>query len=119
MDKRRSQQHTATARPSESNAIEIERASLLVLDGPDSGTVLDLAHGTAVNDRTLIAGLAGIEALLAEPPADEGALARMIGWEVGWVLPDESDAGARAWLRSLADMLREELGDRAPPARGT
>lgn len=48
MDKRRSQQHTATARPRESEKTIIEDASLLVLDGPDSGAVLELALGTHV-----------------------------------------------------------------------
>ena len=63
---------------------------------------------TAVNKRTLLAGLAGIEGLLANPP-QEGVLARLVATDAGWVLDDPSDSGAREWLKGIGQMLREEL----------
>lgn len=67
---------------------------------------------TTINTRTLEAGLAGMEGVLANPPP-EGTLAQIIAWEVGWVLADESEESARAWLRELADMVRKHLGKSA------
>jgi hypothetical protein len=69
----------------------------------------EIARMTRVNTRTLEAGLAGIDAILANPPEEEGVLARLVGWEAAWVLEDESDAGAVAFLRQLAEMLRRHL----------
>ena len=62
-----------------------------------------------INTRTLREGLAGIEGLLANPPAEEGVLARLAACDAGKVLDDPSDAGAKAWLQEIAGMLREEL----------
>lgn len=77
----------------------------------------DVARMMKVNTRTLIAGLLGIEGLLADPPKKEGTLAQLVSWEVGWVLADGSDAAVKSWLRDLADMLRRHLGDVVPPDR--
>ena len=65
-----------------------------------------------VNTRTLKAGLAGIEGLLANPSIEEGVLASLAARDAGKFLADPSDAGAKAWLQEIAWMLREEL-DRA------
>ena len=62
-----------------------------------------------VNTRTLEQGLAGIEALLADPPPP-GALARLVANEGNWVLDDPtSDVAAAAFLRQLADLVRDVL----------
>lgn len=54
--------------------------------------------------------LAAIESVAANPPTD-GTLARLVGWEANWVLDDPSDAGAAAFLRKLAEMLRSVLDE--------
>ncbi|MFI7602925.1 hypothetical protein [Actinoplanes sp. NPDC049681] len=61
-----------------------------------------------VSTRGLDQELAAVESVLAEPLPD-GTLARLIGWDANWVLDDPSDAGAAAFLRELADMIREVL----------
>lgn len=66
--------------------------------------------------RTLMAGLVGMEALLADFPTEPGTLENLVAWEVGWVLDDPSDEGVKRWLHELAQMLREHLGDQAPPS---
>ena len=48
---------------------------------------------------------------LADPPGADGELARLVGWEGNWVLDDPSDAGAARFLRELAVMLREVIGE--------
>lgn len=63
-----------------------------------------------INKRTLYAGLAGIEGLLAHPPDKPGVLSHLVAYDANWVLDDPSDAGAAAWLKQLAEILREELG---------
>lgn len=65
----------------------------------------DIARMAKINQRTLIAGLNGIRGVLAEPMDPDARLARMIALEVGWVLDDESEAGARAWLGELETIL--------------
>ncbi|WP_428266924.1 hypothetical protein [Haliangium sp.] len=71
----------------------------------------EIAHMVTINPRTLHAGLAGIEGLIANPPAEEGTLSQLVAWEIGWVLDDPSDAGALSWLGELAKLLRKHLGD--------
>jgi hypothetical protein len=62
-----------------------------------------------INTRTLEQGLAGIEGLLDDPPPP-GTLARLVANEGNWVLEDPtSDAAATAFLRPLADLLRDVL----------
>ena len=70
----------------------------------------DIAYMARVNRRTLVAGLRGIDAILAGLPLDEGVLTRLVAWETGWVLKDETDTGAKAWLNELRDILRKHLG---------
>lgn len=69
----------------------------------------EVARMAQVNTRTLDSGLAGIEDLLEDPPAEEGVLARLVGWDASWVLEDETDVGAAAFLRQLAAILRRHL----------
>lgn len=75
----------------------------------------DLRRRAANNPRGLIQGLNGIEAVLANPPAEEGVLSDIVAWEANWVLDDPSDEGAKQWLREVAEWVREALGDKAPP----
>jgi hypothetical protein len=49
--------------------------------------------------------------VLADPPKEPGALARMVAWEGNWVLDDPSDAGAARFLGDLAQTLRDVLNE--------
>ena len=71
-----------------------------------------LTSQTADNPRT---GLAGVEGLLANPPAKQGILFDLVAWDANWVLEDPSDEGATVWLREVAEMVRGVLGDKQPP----
>ncbi|WP_433302081.1 hypothetical protein ACQP2F_08020 [Actinoplanes sp. CA-030573] len=54
--------------------------------------------------------LTALETVLATSwPA--GTLAQLVGWDGNWVLDDPSDVGAAVFLRGLADMLREVIGE--------
>lgn len=55
--------------------------------------------------------LAGLEAVLADPPPAEGTLAHLVGWTGNWVLDDPSERGAAAFLAELAEMLREVIAE--------
>jgi len=74
-----------------------------------------IASLAAFNPRSILAGLAGVEGLLADPPAEPGVLSDLVAWEANWVLDDPSDEGAKVWLREVAEMVREVLGDKQPP----
>lgn len=63
----------------------------------------DIDRMSQINTRTLHKGLAGIEKLLASPPAESGTLSRLVAREVGWVLKDESDKGVKIWLGNLSE----------------
>ena len=78
-----------------------------------------LAKRTSLNSRSVLAGLAGIEGLLAAPPAERGVLFEMVTWDANWVLEDKTDEGAKVWMREVAEMVREVLGDKQPPRRST
>lgn len=56
--------------------------------------------------------LTALDAVLADPPADD-TLVRIIQFDAGWELDDPSNAGAIAFLREQADMLRAVI-ERAP-----
>jgi hypothetical protein len=73
-----------------------------------------IARLAAVNPRSIVRALQGIEALLADRPTD-GTLARLVAWDGNRALADHSDVGAAAWLRELAASLRSVLGDHQPP----
>ncbi|WP_084598774.1 hypothetical protein [Actinoplanes subtropicus] len=53
--------------------------------------------------------LHALEAVIADPPTEPGALARLVAWDANWVLDDESDPAALAFLREVAQMLREVI----------
>ncbi len=65
--------------------------------------------------RSVLEGLAGIELLLADPSVEQGTLSDLVAWQANWVLDDPSDEGAKVWLREVAEMVRELLGDKQPP----
>lgn len=71
-----------------------------------------------VNIRPLLAGLTGIEALLSNPPTEKGVLSHLVAYDANWVLDDPSDEGAKVWLREIAELIREVLGDKQPPRPG-
>ena len=77
----------------------------------------DVRRMVARNARSIIAGLLGIEGILADPPDVAGTFSHLIAYDANWVIDDPSDEGAKIWLSSLATLLREELGDKAPPRR--
>jgi hypothetical protein len=68
-----------------------------------------------INPRTILSGLAGLESLLAHPPAEEGVLSRLVAVEANWPLNDPSDEGAMEWMRQMVALIRDTLGDRQPP----
>lgn len=68
----------------------------------------DVADMLTVNARPILEGLAGIEGLLENPP-EEGELLMLVAYDANWVLEDRSAEGAKAWLRELGQVLREEL----------
>ena len=78
----------------------------------------DLQELAQVNTRSIHRNLTAMEALLAQPPSPPGTLARLVGWEGNWVLDDPSDAGAAAFLRDLARLLRAVI-DEAESQRAT
>lgn len=70
-----------------------------------------LERRIALGSRGVQTYLAALDALLADPPAD-GTLAQLVAWDANWVLDDPSDKGAVAWLRDVARMIRDALGDK-------
>ena len=68
----------------------------------------DVAYMLTVNARPILEGLAGIEGLLENPP-DERDLLVLVAYDANWVLEDRNAEGAKAWLRDLGQVLREEL----------
>lgn len=74
-----------------------------------------LTKRAALNPRSVLAGLVGVEGLLAYPPAESGVLFEMVAWDANWVLEDKTDDGAKAWMREVAEMVREVLGSKQPP----
>ena len=67
------------------------------------------------NVRSSQRDLWALEQVIADPPAEPGALSRLVAWDANWVLDDESDEGALQFLREAAQMLREVI-DSAPPS---
>jgi hypothetical protein len=84
------------------------RAHFADADSFDEATA-DLRRLAAVNTRSLERNLVALDAVLADPPAD-GSLATVVAVDGNWVLDDPSDAGARAFLREVADLHRAILG---------
>ncbi|QYN38801.1 hypothetical protein K1T35_17290 [Pseudonocardia sp. DSM 110487] len=71
----------------------------------------DLRRLAAVNTRSLKRALRAFDAILAEPQSP-GLLSWLVAWDANWVLDDEtSDEAAAAFLRQLADILREVLAE--------
>lgn len=79
----------------------------------DAGTLEEVRRSVAdmlaINTRTVEEGLAGIEALLADPPAEAGTLLSLVAYDANWRLEDHTDEGAKRWLEEMARLLREEL----------
>jgi hypothetical protein len=95
-------------------AIEVVRDFLgfKVADAESLDEIRDGLRQTArVSTRKLRRELAAFEAVLADPPKEPGALARMVAWEGNWVLDDPSDAGAARFLGDLAQTLRDVLNE--------
>ncbi len=55
--------------------------------------------------------LAAVEAVLADSGVHD-QLGRMVAWDANWVLEDPSDEGARHFLETVAEMLRDIVGRR-------
>lgn len=79
--------------------------------GSLDGLRADLRRVAQTSTLSIRQDLAALEALLAGPPLEPGALTRLVAWEGNWVLDDLTDAGAAAFLRSLADLLREVIDE--------
>lgn len=68
----------------------------------------ELARDVPRDPVRLRRALDGMEVVLAEPQPD-GTLAYLVAVDGNRSLADPSDAGAREYLRQLADVLREAL----------
>jgi hypothetical protein len=68
-----------------------------------------LTRMAAINQRTILQGIAGIEALLENPPSEEGTLANLVAWEANWVLEQPDDEGAKDWLRTILQLAKDVL----------
>ena len=62
----------------------------------------------------LISDLKALEKLLSTPQ-EKDVYAKLVAWDFNWSLDDPSDESAKAHLQKLADMMRQALGDLAPP----
>jgi hypothetical protein len=67
--------------------------------------------------RWLKLDMQALDAVLAEPQPP-GVLAELVAWVANWRLDDPSDEGARAFLRQIADVLREVLAEAEQRPRG-
>jgi hypothetical protein len=74
----------------------------------------DLANTVAITPRSVIRGLQSIESLLQNPPP-EGTLLDLVTWQANHPLDDPSEENAREWLRQMAELVRDVLGDLQPP----
>lgn len=70
---------------------------------------MDIRRMVASNQRTLIAGRTGLETLLHHTSIEPGLLAYLVAVDANKGLKDPSDQGAREWLNSLLQILREEI----------
>ena len=83
-----------------------------VADTDGWGEIRDEVEMTARHSaRPLRQGLAAIEAVLTDEPPP-GTLLRMVAGDAGWPLDDDpTDAGAAAFLRDLATLIRSVLDE--------
>lgn len=80
------------------------------LDNSPAEAEAFIASMAQQNTATLRQGLGGLEALLANPPADENVLRDLVLLHAQWPLPgDNSDEGAKVVLRGLAQIVRKHL----------
>lgn len=71
-----------------------------------------------LNPGVIIDAVEALEDLLATPQPPD-TLSALVAYEANWMLDDDSDAGAAAWLAELVGRLRGWLGEMAPPPRQT
>ena len=62
----------------------------------------------------VILDLKALEKLLSTPQ-EKDVYAKLVAYDFNWSLDDPSDENAKAHLQKLADMVRQVLGDLAPP----
>jgi len=74
----------------------------------------DVGGMMKVNPNVIVEAVEAIEDLLATPQPPD-TLSRLVAYEANWMLEDDSDTGAAAWLGELAGRLRLWLGGLAPP----
>jgi hypothetical protein len=70
-------------------------------------------HGFSQDEGIL--GLQAIEWLITQKELPEGTVAEIVKWDAGWMLEPSTDEVARAWLKWLAGLVRQHLGENAPP----
>ncbi|GIF21328.1 hypothetical protein BJ973_005224 [Actinoplanes tereljensis] len=74
----------------------------------------DLERLAQTNIRVHQEALRALEIVIADPPAEPNAIARLVAWDANWGLDDESDAAALGFLREVARMLSAVI-EQAPP----
>ena len=102
------------------SALEVARAYLAhhVHDADRKTLELDVRGMLKLNPGSVIDAVEAIEELLAVAQ-EPGTLHALVLNDANRMLGDDTDATAAAWLRRLADQLREWLGEYAPPPRQT
>ncbi|HEX5204432.1 MAG TPA: hypothetical protein VFW27_31290 [Actinoplanes sp.] len=68
-----------------------------------------LTRLASVNIRSHQRDLWALEQVIADPPAQPGALTHLVAWDANWVLDDPSDESSLQFLRAVAQMLREVI----------
>ena len=70
----------------------------------------DLMRDAQAGINAVRGDLRALEALIADPPGED-ELMRLVGWDANWVLDEPSGPNALAWLRDLAQLVRNVLDD--------
>jgi hypothetical protein len=86
-----------------------------VADTQGDAEIIDRLSPDGFSQDEDILGLQAIEWLIAQKELPEGTVAEIVKWDAGWMLDPETDQTARAWLKWLAGLVRQHLGENAPP----
>jgi hypothetical protein len=63
-----------------------------------------------------IKGLEAVEKI-ANESQQPGILFNIVGWDAGYMLPNDTEEEARLWLLEFAEFVRDVLRDREPPRK--
>ena len=86
----------------------------IVADTQGDAEIIDRLSPDEFSQDKDILGLQAIEWLIGQHELPEGTIAEIVKWDAGWMLEPQTDVAARAWLKWLAGLVRQHLGDNAP-----